>query len=274
MNWFDQPILHFLNSVAHRSWIADGIITLIASNVFLDAGVLMAMFSWAWIEHGKKHPERREILAANLLVTTFAVIVARLLALSLPYRERPVRNPLLHFQIPFTANPNELIHWSSFPSDHAVLAFCIATGLWLVSRRLGALAIAYAFVTNVPRMYIGAHYPTDFIAGAVLGVAMACLSGTAIFRKAARTCLDFLDPHPGLLYALLFAWSFEIAEMFDSLRHMAVLAAKSLMLFSASEVNVVAIPLLVVLLGLLIWLRIRRRKAHAVSRPLSSPVEQ
>ena len=128
----------------------------------------MAMFWWAWMEYGKESIEKRKTLAVNRVVTAFAVIVARLLALSLPYRERPLRNPLLHFQIPFTANPNELIHWSSFPSDHAVLAFCVATGLWLVSRRLGALAIAYAFVTNVPRIYTGAHYPTDFLAGALL----------------------------------------------------------------------------------------------------------
>lgn len=274
MNWFDQPILHFLNSFAHRSWIADGIITLIASNVFIDAGVLMAMFWWAWVEYGKKHPEIREILAGNLFVTTFAVILARFLALSLPYRERPVRNVLLHFQVPFTANPNEMIHWSSFPSDHAVLAFCIATGLWLVSRRLGALAIAYAFVTNVPRIYIGAHYPTDFLAGALLGMGLGLLSGTSTLRNVAHACLDFLDRYPPYLYAALFCWTFEIGEMFDSLRHIAVLAAKSVMRLSAPGVNAVGIPLLVVLLGLLVWLRLRRRKAHAVSQHLSSPPVQ
>jgi undecaprenyl-diphosphatase len=263
MNWFDQGIIQFINSFAHRSWIADSLLTLLASNSFIDAGILMTLFWWVWIEHGKEHPENREILAVNLFVTTFAVILARFLALSLPYRERPVRNPLLHFQIPFTANANDLIHWSSFPSDHAVLAFCVAAGLWLVSRRLGALAIAYAFVTNVPRIYIGAHYPTDFLAGALLGVGLGFLSGTSTLRNAARTCLDFLDRYPPYLYAVLFCWTFEIGEMFDSLRHIAVLAAKTVMRLSPGEVEAVGIPLLVVLLCLLGWLERQKRKAVA-----------
>jgi undecaprenyl-diphosphatase len=261
MNWFDQSIIHFINSFAQRSWVADGLLTLIASNAFIDAGILMAIFWWAWVEHEKKHPEKREILAVNLFVTTFAVILARFLALSLPYRERPVRNPLLHFQVPFTSNPNEMIHWSSFPSDHAVLAFCVATGLWLVSRRLGALAIAYAFVTNVPRIYIGAHFPTDLLAGALLGMGLGFVSGTSTLRNVARTCLDFLDRYPPYLYAALFCWTFEIGEMFDSLRHIAVLGARTVMRLTPGEVEVVGIPLLAVLLCLLVWVRRQRRKA-------------
>ncbi len=274
MNWFDQPIIHFLNSFAHHSWVADATLLEIADSNLVDGAVLMAMFWWAWIEYGKKNSEKREVLAANLGVCTLAVVLARILALSLPYRERPIHNLLLHFTRPFNSNPHALIHWSSFPSDHAVLTFCIATGLWMVSRRLGTLALTYAFVTNVPRIYAGTHYPTDFIAGALLGSAMAFLSGTHTFRNAARTCLDFLDPYPAYLYALLFAWTFEISEMFSSLRRIAVVAAKSLMRLSAWEVNAVAIPLLVVLLCLLLWLRRQRRKAHAVSHRLSTPSVQ
>jgi undecaprenyl-diphosphatase len=274
MNGFDLSILHFLNSFAHHSWIADATLLEIADSNLVDGAVLMAMFWWAWIELGKKDSEKREVLAANLGVCALAVGLARILALSLPYRERPIRNSLLHFTHPFTANPDVLIHWSSFPSDHAVLTFCIATGLWMVSRRLGTLALAYAFVTNVPRIYAGTHYPTDFIAGALLGSAMAFLSGTETFRSAARTCLDFLDPHPAYLYALLFAWTFEISEMFTSLRRIAVLGAKSLMMFSAWEVNAIAIPLLVVLFSLLEWLRHQRRKAPAVDNRLPSPPVQ
>jgi len=274
MNGFDLSILHFLNSFAHHSWIADATLLEIADSNLVEGAILMAMFWWAWIEFGKKDSEKREVLAANLGVCALAVVLARILALSLPFRERPIRNPLLHFTRPFTANPHALIHWSSFPSDHAVLTFCIATGLWMVSRRLGTLALAYAFVTNFPRIYAGTHYPTDFIAGALLGSAMAFLSGTKTFRSAARTCLDFLDPHPAYLYALLFAWTIEISEMFSSLRQMAVLAAKSIMLFPAWQTDAVAIPLLVVLICLLAWLRRRRHKAHAIGHRLpSSPAQ-
>jgi undecaprenyl-diphosphatase len=274
MNWFDQWIIHFINSFAHRSWIVDSLFYLIANNSFIDAGVLMALFWWVWIEYGKEHPEKREILAINLLATTFAVILARILALSLPYRERPIRNPQVHFTRPFTSNPHALIHWSSFPSDHAVLAFCVATGLWLVSRRLGTLALAYAFVTVGMRVYTGAHYPTDVIAGAALGIAMALLSKSSALRNAVGKWLDFLDRYPAYLYALLFCWTFEIGEMFESLRHIAVLAAKSILLFPAWQTDAAAILLLAVLFSLLAWRRLQGRKTSAASqRPPSPPAQ-
>src|SRR5512146_1795822 len=199
MNWLDHPIMHFLNSFARRSWVADATLVQIADNNLLVGAVLMAMFWWAWIEFGKKDARKREILAANLGVCTLAVVFARILALGLPFRERPISNPLLGFTRPYTADASAVIHWSSFPSDHAVLTFCVATGLWLVSRRLGALAISYAFATNLPRIYAGTHYPTDLIAGAALGSAMAFLSGTEPLRMAARTCLGFMDRYPAYL---------------------------------------------------------------------------
>ena len=67
MNVFDLSILRFLNSLAHRSWVADATLAFIGDNVFLVGGVLMALFWWAWIERGKKSPENREALFSSLL---------------------------------------------------------------------------------------------------------------------------------------------------------------------------------------------------------------
>lgn len=270
MNWFDQSIIHFFNSYAHRWWIVDATLVEISNSNLLDGAILMAMFWWAWIAYGKKDPAKREVLTASLALCVLAVVLARVLALALPYRERPIRNPLLHFTYPFTANPNSLIHWSSFPSDHAVLTFCIATGLWMVSRRLGTVALIYSLFTNVPRIYSGAHYPTDLIAGVLLGAGVASLSGTTAAREAAAATLKYLDRYPALLYALLYAWTFEVGEMFDSLRHIAVLAAKSMMRFSAAQVEAVGIPLLVALVALLCWVRRQETKGTILVEPEDS----
>ena len=263
MNWFDQSIIHFLNSFAHRSWILDAVIGRISSNDFIDGGILMALFWWAWIKHGEENRENRELLAGNIVATACAVVLARLLALSLPYRERPLREPLLHFTLPYGSSPQSLIHWSAFPSDHAVLTFCVVTGLWLVSRRLGIAAAIYGLATNIPRIYIGAHYPTDVVVGILLGIAVGGLFAVPSLRNIVGTGLNYLDPYPACLYALLFACTFEIAEMFDSLRQLAVLAARTVMLLTPGEMNAVGIPLMVLLLGILGWLRWRRHKAAA-----------
>lgn len=121
MNSFDLWIIHFINSFARRSWLADAIIMEVARSVLLTGGVLMVMFWWAWGRSAENSDENRQSLALTLVATTFAVVVARMLALNLPYRQRPLHNLLLHFQLPYTADPTALISWSSFPSDHAVL---------------------------------------------------------------------------------------------------------------------------------------------------------
>lgn len=272
MNWFDLSILHFLNSFAHHSWFTDAFIVEIANNDFIDGGVLMAMVWWAWVEYGNRQAGKREVLALNFFVTAFAVVVARFLALSLPYRERPFREPLLNFQLPYTSNTSALIHWSSFPSDHAVLTFCVAAGLWMVSRRLGMLAAAYGLVTNLARVYAGIHYPTDVVVGLILGVGIAFLCKLSSLRAIARTVLAFLDQYPAYLYSLLFACTFEVAEMFNSVRHIAVLCAKGLMRFSAAEVNIVGIPILVTLLVLLGWTHRQNLKATSSTAPEVPPV--
>lgn len=64
----------------------------------------------------------------------------------------------------------------SFPSDHAVMAGAVATGLWLVSRRLGIIASIAAVLMAFARVYIAAHYPQDVLAGLALGCVVAILT--------------------------------------------------------------------------------------------------
>jgi len=184
----------------------------------------------------------------------------------LPYRERPLHDPLMHFKLPYGVNPQALIHWSSFPSDHAVCFFSVAVGLRLISRRLGALAIGYAALICFPRIYTGIHYPTDILAGALLGTGAAYLSKLASVRNAAGGALNYLGRHPRYLYCLLFVWTFEMGEMFDSLRYIAVSGAKIARKYPHRSEELAASLVFVGLLCALAWQMWRKHDSATQGR--------
>jgi len=59
-----------------------------------------------------------------------------------------------------------------FPSDHASAGFAIVIVLVAFHRRLGALALLLALLMIYARVYVGVHYPTDVLAGALIGSAV------------------------------------------------------------------------------------------------------
>jgi len=70
------------------------------------------------------------------------------------------------------ANPNN----ASFPSSHASAAAALA---WVVTarhRRLAPWAVVVAFWVCASRVFLGRHFPSDVVAGALLGICFASLA--------------------------------------------------------------------------------------------------
>jgi undecaprenyl-diphosphatase len=61
----------------------------------------------------------------------------------------------------------------SFPSNHAVNASVLATLASLYLPRLRIAAVVLACLVGYSRVYVGAHYPLDVLAGSVLGIVIA-----------------------------------------------------------------------------------------------------
>ena len=74
--------------------------------------------------------------------------------------------------------PNYRETGNSFPSGHTALAFSTATSLLLTTEKWYFAAPAYVWAIGVgySRIYLGQHYPSDVIAGAVTGAAGAYLT--------------------------------------------------------------------------------------------------
>ncbi len=95
-----------------------------------------------------------------------------------------VNQPIVHAvgeARPFTVLPKALVlvHRSvdaSFPSDHATMAGAVAVGLLLVERRLGIVAAVLALLMAVTRVYVGVHFPSDVLAGLLVGAVVAWLA--------------------------------------------------------------------------------------------------
>ncbi|MFJ8587549.1 bifunctional phosphatase PAP2/diacylglycerol kinase family protein [Streptomyces sp. NPDC093595] len=62
---------------------------------------------------------------------------------------------------------------TSFPSGHSASAAAFATGVLLESRGWGAAVAPVAAAVALSRVYTGAHYPSDVLVGAALGVGAA-----------------------------------------------------------------------------------------------------
>ncbi|RSM42650.1 phosphatase PAP2 family protein [Amycolatopsis balhimycina DSM 5908] len=63
----------------------------------------------------------------------------------------------------------------SFPSNHVTIAVSAAVALLLVGRRAGLASLAVAVLIGFSRVYLGAHYVHDVLAGAVLGAGVALI---------------------------------------------------------------------------------------------------
>ena len=110
-------------------------------------------------------PRKKKILMLGILAGIGAKL-AELLVNLLWNRPRPfVTNnftPLI-----------EQVADSSFPSGHATASFALAYVIYTSDKRLGAIAYTLATLIAFSRVFVGVHYVSDIVAGALLGTLVA-----------------------------------------------------------------------------------------------------
>ena len=219
----DLSLLHWVNSFARQDPLFDKLVASLADATFVKGGFLFTYLWWLWFrDSSERRDNRREVLRI-FVGLTLALTVARALQILLPGRNRPIHEASVGFVVPYGADPHILEHWNSFPSDHAVIFFAIATAIWMGSRLWGGLAYVWVLLfACVPRIYLGYHYPSDVLAGALIGTAIMAAAyavpvGSAGSWVANRT-VRWEQRYPSVFYVLAFVAVYQLVTLFATVR--------------------------------------------------------
>ena len=160
----DGRLFRWINSLAGRTGWAHGLFTAYAKyGIMLFAAVLVV----AYLD-GRQHGDLRAVsgsvwaAGAALVALGIGQLIGGAVDRARPYNAMTGIHLLIDKSNDF-----------SFPSDHTTVAGAVAAGLLLTNRRWGTIAAVLAVVMAFTRVYVGAHYPGDVVAGLALGAAVA-----------------------------------------------------------------------------------------------------
>jgi undecaprenyl-diphosphatase len=182
MEW---SLLHTLNDFLYRhDSVEDPLLFYINVSEALFVGALVLIFVFA---NGERLRSWRQAAVAGALSAGLALVVGKAIS-ELVDRARP-----------FVIDPNGVHLFSGhaadpgFPSDHATGAFAVAMAIYLRKRSWGVVALLAAALLSVGRVAIGVHFPSDVLAGAVVG----CVAALVLWIEPIRRRVDALADRLG-----------------------------------------------------------------------------
>jgi membrane-associated phospholipid phosphatase len=187
----------------------------------LKGSLFIGIVGMLWYWPDKEMPRRRETILTIILVVAVSLIVNRALSMLVPYRDRPMYS--IGANAPTFEWHADLEHWSSFPSDNATYLFAIAAGLWLISRWWGLFYGLFATFTALARVYLGIHYPSDVLVGALIGIATSIIINREPVRRRFAAPVLALEPrYAPYFYGLFFLALAELSGGFPNTRRIGV----------------------------------------------------
>lgn len=168
----DVEILLWFNGSG--SYILDGIV-LTLTNALTWIPMYLAML-YVVIRNNETMAQIGLVVACVALALLLTGGVDNLLVKPYFQRVRPINDPEVSQYL--YVLPGLYTKTYSFFSSHATNTFAVATFFSLLVRsgRLTVAMMAYAVVNCWTRLYLGMHYPSDILVGALWGILMAVVS--------------------------------------------------------------------------------------------------
>lgn len=150
----DKKVLYLFQQINHP--ILDTIMRWITHSGDLNVLYICLGIYFYWT--------KQRYYAVNIILATgLVLIVCNVLLKNILKRTRPY-DRFDDIKVKIFPKPNDF----SMPSGHTFMAFGIAISLW------GSVwmpwAIALAILMGISRLYVGVHYLSDVLVGAVLGI--------------------------------------------------------------------------------------------------------
>ena len=172
----DSAIFHFFNNFSGHYKALDWLGIFFAQySQYALVLLLLTFFFWAVLDGAKK----RQAILLGFAAAIFARYIVKSIILLVDERARPfVVFPDVHPLIATAVSEN----FQSFPSGHAIFFFALSTVLFRYHRKLGSWFFAASAVMGIARVFVGVHWPSDIVAGAVLGIVIGFLADESYAR--------------------------------------------------------------------------------------------
>ena len=196
--WWDKPVFLFIRHFNCRLWelfadVFDGKVWIIASLIavvmfclkkYVDVGIkfkndsgkfsILTMVQDCWNKTRGSYAVLifTSVLSAGIIVKILKILIGR---------ARPVFFEALEWTafVPFSVN----WEFNSMPSGHTAISFAGLVMIGMLAPRYKVLTWTMAILIGFSRVAIGAHWPTDVILGAFIGMVVADIVKGILLKK-------------------------------------------------------------------------------------------
>jgi undecaprenyl-diphosphatase len=169
----DIQVFYLLNNLAGKSDLFDFILQFLATSFFWVLWILFFVMLIITV-HDKSRLARFIQKISETRKINFKLFLTAIVSSGLGYLLSQIIGKLFFRERPFVAldSVTKLIEKSaldkSFPSDHTVLSFALAFCVFYFDKRWGKVFLILASLVGLSRVFVGVHYLSDVIGGAIL----------------------------------------------------------------------------------------------------------